>query len=117
MMSRASLEKVGLFDPAYFIFFDDWDLSARYRAHGYSIFFVPKARLWHKVSVSTKKTGSSYYMGKSSARFYLIHKSSFILILHSIWFVLREGAKMNFSSIRPFLSGVQKGVADYRNQK
>ncbi|MDP1547601.1 MAG: glycosyltransferase family 2 protein [Anaerolineales bacterium] len=117
MMSRESLEKVGLFDPGYYLYYDDWDLSTRYRTAGYEILFVPTAHLWHKVSVSTQKTAKKtkpwFFMGKSSARFYLKYKPPVILGLHTAWFALREAAKLRFYRIPPFLFGVASGLADH----
>lgn len=46
------LREVGLFDESYFIIFEETDLSYRVKEAGYKIYFVPGAKLWHKVSVS-----------------------------------------------------------------
>ncbi len=116
-MTRESLEKVGLFDTSYYLYFDDWDLSTRYRIAGYEILFVPTAHLWHKVAVSTqkaaKKTRSWFFMGKSSVYFYLRYKPPVVLGLHTVWFTLREAVKLKFYRIPPFLFGVASGLADH----
>lgn len=49
---RAVWEKVGLLDERYFIYAEDADWSLRAREAGYTLLFVPTARLWHKVSSS-----------------------------------------------------------------
>jgi len=117
LMSREALDQVGLFDPKYYFYFDDWDLSARFRAGGYKILFVPRAHLWHKVSVSTHKSEKPnqwwYIMGKSSVRFYLTYRNLSILIVHTAWFVMREMVKLNFSRIIPYLRGVTHAIAKY----
>jgi len=48
----AALRAAGLFDPAFFIYLEDVDLSLRIRAHGYRIVTVPAARAYHKVSAT-----------------------------------------------------------------
>jgi GT2 family glycosyltransferase len=53
LASREVWEKVGLLDERYFIYAEDADWSLRARAAGYSLLFVPTARLWHKVSASS----------------------------------------------------------------
>jgi len=118
LISRDALEKVGLFDPAYYFYYDDWDLSERYLASGYEIWFIPTAHIWHKVSVSTLKTEKPkkwwFVMGRSSVRFYLLYKSKLIFMLYVIWFVFRESFKLKlFNHAFPFLCGVGEGLADW----
>lgn len=48
-----TLRKVGLFDEKYFLYFEDTDLSMRIKKADKKIIFVPKAKLWHKVSQSS----------------------------------------------------------------
>jgi GT2 family glycosyltransferase len=44
---------VGELDERYFIYAEDADWSLRARAAGYTLLFVPTARLWHRVSASS----------------------------------------------------------------
>jgi len=46
------LLEVGLLDESYFLIYEETDLSYRARKSGYKIYFVPNAKVWHKVSVS-----------------------------------------------------------------
>lgn len=121
LIPRAAIQKVGQFDPGYYFYFDDWDLSARFRAAGYEILFVPQAHLWHKVSVTTQKSEKPgrwwRSMGKSSVRFYLQHYSLPILLMHTAWFVLREAAKLKFNRIPAFTAGVADGLAEHRKRQ
>ncbi len=50
---REAWEKVGLLDERYFIYAEDADWCLRARAAGYRLLFVPRARLWHKVSAAS----------------------------------------------------------------
>jgi GT2 family glycosyltransferase len=50
---REAWEKVGLLDERYFIYAEDADWSLRARAAGHRLLFVPRARLWHKVSAAS----------------------------------------------------------------
>jgi hypothetical protein len=114
LMTRVALEQVGLFDSEYFFYFEDWDLSARFRAGGYKILFIPQAHLWHKVSVSSLKSGKPnqwwYFMGKGSVRFYLTYRNLGILIVHTVWFAMRETVKLNFGKVMSYLRGVAQGL-------
>jgi GT2 family glycosyltransferase len=51
----AALRDAGLFDPAYFIYLEDVDLSLRIRARGYRIITAPAARAYHKASATMRE--------------------------------------------------------------
>jgi GT2 family glycosyltransferase len=53
LVPRAVLERVGLLDAELFLHVEDVDWSQRMLAAGYRILFVPRARIWHKVSADT----------------------------------------------------------------
>lgn len=119
LIRRAALERVGLFDTGYFFYYDDWDFSARVRAAGYRILFVPTARLWHMVSVSTQKSAKPArwwrVMGQSAVIFYRRHINLGALLVFSLWFVIRESVKLEFGRIGPYLGGLFHGLRTYWN--
>jgi GT2 family glycosyltransferase len=43
---------VGLLDPIFFLTYEDTDLCFRARRAGFACYYVPAARLWHKISTS-----------------------------------------------------------------
>lgn len=53
LVKRDVIEKVGLLDTAYYIYGEDVDWCIRASHAGYKIMFEPKAKIWHKLSVST----------------------------------------------------------------
>jgi GT2 family glycosyltransferase len=117
LISREALQKTGLLDPSYFFYYNDWDMSARFWAAGYEIWFIANAHLWHKVSMSTQKAEKPdrwwYVMGRSGVRFYLQYKSAWMLMVYSTYFVIREIFKLKFKRIFPYLFGVAEGLADH----
>jgi GT2 family glycosyltransferase len=50
LVKSAVLQEVGLLDLRLFIYWEDADFCMRVRKAGYRCVFVPKARIWHKVS-------------------------------------------------------------------
>ncbi len=51
MFLRArALKEVGLFDPGYFAYYEDLDLSLRLREAGYRLLYVPGAVVYHRFS-------------------------------------------------------------------
>ena len=70
LVPRDVLERVGLFDPVFFIGVEDADWCRRALDAGYRLRYVPDSCLWHKVATST---GGSYtpfktfHTGRSNA--------------------------------------------------
>jgi len=94
LIARQAFERAGLFDPGYFFLYDDWDFSERVRAHGLQIAFAPSARMWHKVSRTTRSQSDLFWRvwGESSVRYYRRHGRPVFLSLpiHLGYIVLRE---------------------------
>lgn len=67
LVKRAVLERIGLFDERYFLYYEETDLCARARKAGWRIVYQPAARLWHKVSGSTGGDSelTLYYMRRN----------------------------------------------------
>jgi len=57
-VSRAAIESVGLLDEGFFAYVEDVDWCIRIRRAGFSVVFVPDARVWHAGSASTGGAGS-----------------------------------------------------------
>lgn len=53
LISRKALERVGLFDENYFMYYEDLDYSTRAITHGLRMGVVPSAELWHKEAQSS----------------------------------------------------------------
>lgn len=55
-IARASMFRdIGLFDEAFFMYYEDVDLSFRAQLAGYTVVYTPKAVAYHKLSASTNK--------------------------------------------------------------
>ncbi len=72
LVSRSAIGKVGLFDEEYFLHCEDLDWCVRFRQHGYSILFVPDARVFHEKGVSSNSHpyATEYYKHRGMIRFY-----------------------------------------------
>ena len=68
---------VGLFDTAYFLYYEDWDFAVRARRSGYRIVFEPTATLRHYERGTTGPTDispiSAYYTTRNRLRFMQKH--------------------------------------------
>lgn len=113
LIPMTTFRKVGLFDPDYFFFFEDWDFSIRVREAGLNLWCFPNAKLWHKVSRSTGKNDELFWriLGESTIRFYRRHYSFFSSILQIIYRIIRDFIyNGNFRNWNSFSSGMQVGL-------
>lgn len=64
IIRRSVIEKLGYFEDAFFAYYEEADLFARYKRGGYKIIYDPAVRIWHKIGASSQKKSSSfmYYM-------------------------------------------------------
>lgn len=88
LIKRVVLEQVGLFDERFFMYYEDSDYCLRVRQAGFSLWVVPGARLWHKVSVSSEGSDSPaerFSMAYSSMLFYRKHVSGWRWLLVAPW--------------------------------
>jgi GT2 family glycosyltransferase len=53
LVKRSVIDSVGMFDDAYYIYGEDVDWCVRASRAGFQLRFVPEAKLWHKLSVSS----------------------------------------------------------------
>jgi GT2 family glycosyltransferase len=74
MARRSVFEQVGLMDDRYFVYVDDVDFLYRCRKHGLSLWYIPSARLWHKVSSLTTTVSNFTLRYCTRNRVYFLRK-------------------------------------------
>ncbi|MEN6373602.1 MAG: glycosyltransferase family 2 protein [Smithella sp.] len=100
MIRKTALDRVGLFDEQFFIYFEETDLCKRFGQAGWDIVFFPDVSLVHHHGGSSSKDPIRFnieYM-KSQIKYWKKHNSSitvttlqFILLMqHSIRLILRS---------------------------
>lgn len=62
LVRRESLSQVGLFDEDYFMYTEEVDLCYRLLRQGWSIFWVPKARIVHHGGQSTRQVAQRMFI-------------------------------------------------------
>lgn len=108
MLSRRCIERTGLLDPGYFIYAEDADLSVRARRAGFRLLFAPRAKVWHKVSLTTGGEFSAFKIKnkiKSNLRLFLLHTRPWHWLTIPFFVVARASAfalrRLFFFSRRP----------------
>lgn len=105
MLLRAkALGEAGLFDEQLFNTGEDVDLSLRVRAAGFTLRYVPAARLWHRESADIRKNVGQHVRAFMSIRnqLWIMHKHSRIYHWISFWpiFLGYYLPKMIFINVR-----------------
>lgn len=76
MLIRAeALRSVGLFDPQYFLYFEDSDWCLRARKGGHRLLFVGAASIWHKSAGSRISLTKLHFMARNHLLFMRKHGS------------------------------------------
>lgn len=113
LIRREALQTVDGLDSGYFMYQEDYDFCYRLREKGYTLRFVPTAKVWHQVSAGLGLRSAHwwYQWSRSVVRFYRI-KNRFPahwLVLFAGWVMLRELVKGDVRFAAPYLRGLRDG--------
>lgn len=96
---RSVLQDIGVFDPAFFIYYEDTDLSLRARLAGYRCVYVPTSIVAHdyKFKFSTKK---AFWQERN--RYYSLLKifDWRTILLLSPWFLLGDLVAIGYCALQ-----------------
>jgi len=110
LFKREVLEKVGMFDDKFFLYYEDADLNERIKKKGYDIYYVPEAVLVHVNAASSGGAGNplqDYYITRNRMLFgirYAPLRSKIALIRESLR-ILRNGRPWQKKGIVDFYKG------------
>jgi GT2 family glycosyltransferase len=93
LVRRQVFDTIGLFDTDYFFYFEDADFCRRARLAGFEVWCAPRAKMWHKVSLSAQKErpGTRYAQSWGRAHFYQTHPHGFSRVLTLAYLLLKLG--------------------------
>lgn len=106
LVRRKVIEKIGLFDEKYFLYYEDADFSVRIRNSGYKILYYPKAVLWHN-NAGSSSSGSElhdYYLTRNRMLFGMKYAPSSVKI-----HLLKESLRLGISGRK----WQKEGIKDY----
>ncbi len=95
LLSRTVLERVGLFDPRYRMYYEDADLCERINHEGYRILIDPQAHMWHLVgrTAATIPAPNRYHRVRNRWRFYMAHTQGVSKALAALLLLGQEGLR------------------------
>lgn len=70
LVSADVIRRVGMLDHRYFIYGEDADWSIRMQEAGYKVMYEPRAKVWHKLSVSAGGHLSSFKLRNKAISMY-----------------------------------------------
>jgi len=123
LIRREVVERIGLFDESFFMYYEDMDFCLRARAAGYKLYYVPTAIVQHHVAASTSTLIPIRYYHKaySSILFFRKHAQGMrwlIVIPYRLssatCTVLRLIRQGQLNAIRAYLQGLVDGLKKRR---
>jgi GT2 family glycosyltransferase len=77
LVSRRLFEDTGGYDPMFFLQSEEYDWQARAKKFGYRIVYTPRAKIWHKESMTIGRDSArkAYYDARNPMLVVLLHKS------------------------------------------
>ena len=116
MVKREVVEKVGMFPEKFFLYYEEWDWSARIQNAGYKIWYTAPAKIFHKESMSVGKNNPMkiYYHTRNRILYIRRNANVFQKIIFTLFFVfftfprwfITYLAKKQFTQLRYFMKGV-----------
>jgi len=109
LFKREVLEKVGLLDDRYFLYFEDADLNERVKRGGYKVYYVPSAKLIHINAASTGGAGNvlhDYFITRNKMLFGMTYAPvrTKVALIRESFRLLRTGRPFQKLAIRDYYS-------------
>ena len=120
LLAKSELfEKIGYLNLDYFAYWEETDWCVRVHKAGYKVLYIPKAKIWHKRSSTTKKTSGfyEYHMARNMFWFMKQHATrrqylSFLLYFFGFRFWFTSGIHLVYhKDINGFISFF-RGIID-----
>lgn len=116
LVQRELTRRVGMFAEKFFLYYEEWDWSARIKKAGYKIWYAADAEIFHKESLTVGKTNPIkvyyhtrnriLYMRRNSTPFqlavFVFIFTFFVIPKTLVIFIL----KREFKQLRYFLKGI-----------
>lgn len=118
LIKRRVLEQVGLFDPKYFLYYEENDLCQRAYRAGFKLYFLYEPRVWHANAQATG-LGSSlqdYFLTRNRLLFGLYYASAYtkLALFREAFSFYRHGRPWQKRAVIDFFTG-RFGMGSYQN--
>lgn len=96
LIKTEMIKKIGMLNTHYFLYWEDNEWCMRGVKEGYKCYFESKAKIWHKISVSSPQHNKIYYMGRNKFWFIKKYSTKLQLVLSLIYFIFLEFIPFSF---------------------
>lgn len=114
------IKQVGLLDPRFFAYYEETEWCARVTRFGFKILLVPRAKIWHKISLVAREVSPQvhYYMTRNRLLFLKLTGMGFFPWLKTIFdysrTLLSWTIKPKWRHKAPQRRAMLQAIADYR---
>lgn len=122
LLPRAVIDKAGLLDERFFLYYEDTEYCLRLREMGIDIWYCPQARLYHKVGASSKGADSplcAYYIARNWLLCNRLHlRGRYPLFL--LYYAVNRAAcclLWTFRGKRALVQATWRGIRDHGKKK
>jgi hypothetical protein len=114
-IKREVLQKSGLFDPFYFLYYEETDLNLRIRKTGYKSYYLGTVKILHKIKNTENKPFQIYFYTRNRMIFSIKHfnlKDILIFSISQLRTSILEVLKYfpNIQKIKSFTRGLIDGI-------
>ena len=116
MVKKEIIEKTGMFPEKFFLYYEEWDWSARIQKAGFLIWYQSKAIIYHKESKTVGKENNmkAYYHTRNRILYMRRNSDPFHLAIFIFFFIFFSLPKAvfsylknhQFSQLKWFLKGI-----------
>jgi GT2 family glycosyltransferase len=120
LIKSSVIQQVGLIDARFFIYFEENDWCYRTKEAGFKVFYVPQARIWHKIQPRHQALSRRHvylmtrnrllFLRNTGARFPLILS---VIVAKDLRTVCAWSIRKRHKDKRPLRVGVLRGVSDF----
>jgi GT2 family glycosyltransferase len=116
MVKKDVILKTGMFPEKFFLYYEEWDWSARIQKAGYLIWYQSEAIIFHKESITVGKENNlkAYYLTRNRILYMRRNSDLFQLFIFLMFFIFLSFPKAiityikngQFSQLKWFLKGI-----------
>jgi len=117
MITRAAIERAGLLDERYFMYWEETDWCTRVRRAGFDVRFEPSAMMRHRAPIRSDALSRAtlYYMTRNRLRFFATHtpwRIKPLALAHAMHGAWREARRHAGAGRREQAAAMRAGMTD-----
>jgi GT2 family glycosyltransferase len=124
LIKEEVIRRIGLLNEKYFSYYEETEWCTKVRKAGFKVFYVPKAKIWHKSPKARTSELEKYYLTRNRFLFVKRNSTSFQFIIFNAFFIatdlmLQIRYKIVFKPelFMAYLKGVRDGLGTYSSAK